>query len=693
VSAARSRGAPPALLAAVALACVALLAAVLPAPAAGSDGTTLTGLHVYGGDYWHADNEFRVEWDPNPPTPFASVVRFAIRGSGRTIMAGFPEQTVENPVAVRVFSVPPVPGVYWFEAWDYHPNDAFPNGPAVAVPVFFDDARPPAASVSAPAWVAPGTPVPINVTPPTGAPPVSGIQGYAVSIDAAASASPCARADRCAPAEVDLPSGIGAGSVSLSAPPEGISYVHAVAVSGSGMDSATAATRPIGVDGTPPQVRLEGAPAGWAAGPVKVTALATDPLSGMAPNGAGGPQTAIEVDGGPALLAPGAAASATVAGEGTHRVAYWGRDAVGNAGDGSLPFAHPAGTTVRIDETDPTVRFAAGDPGDPERIEATVADRLSGPAAGRGAIEVRPAGSGGGFQPLPTEAGRGRLVARWDSDDYPRGDYEFRAVGYDLAGNSAASTLGSAGAPLVLRNPVKRVARLAFGFGGDRLVLPRCARHDGARRCHRTVVRAFAKRPSSRSLPCCRGALVGGRLLDADGEPLPGQSVAVVERFARGARVGTRTTALTTDAHGAFHLRLAPGPSRQVSAAFAGTHRLTRAGGRQLRLRVRAGVRLRVSTARVRVGGAPVVFRGRIFHPEARIPPTGLPVQLEFRLPGMAWSEFRTLQTDSAGRFAYPYTFSDDDSAGVRFQFRAFVPATGNWAFAPATSRPLAVTG
>jgi hypothetical protein len=80
-------------------------------------------------------------------------------------------------------------------------------------------------------------------------------------------------------------------------------------------------------------------------------------------------------------------------------------------------------------------------------------------------------------------------------------------------------------------------------------------------------------------------------------------------------------------------------------------------------------------------------------HPEARIPPTGLPVQLEFRLPGIAWSEFRTLQTDSAGRFAYPYTFSDDDSAGVRFQFRAFVPATGNWAFAPATSRPLAVTG
>jgi hypothetical protein len=672
---------------------VALLAAALPAPAGASDGTTLTGLHVYGGDVWHADNEFRVEWDPNPPTPFASVVRFAIRGSGRTLLPGFPEQTVENPVAVRVFSVPPVPGVYWFEAWDYHPNDVFPNGPAVAVPVFFDDARPPAAAVSAPAWVAPGTPVPIHVTPPTEALPVSGIHGYAVSIDAAASASPCARADRCAPAEVDLASGIGADAISLPAPPEGISYVHAVAVSGSGMDSASAATRPIGVDGTPPQVRLEGTPSGWAAGPVKVTALATDPLSGMAADGPGGPETAIEVDDGPALLAPGATASATVAGEGTHKVAYWGRDAVGNAGDGSLPFAHPAQATIRIDETAPTVRFAAGDPEDPERIEATVADRLSGPAAGRGEIELRPAGSGGRFQPLPTEAQRGRLVARWSSDDYPHGDYEFRAVGYDAAENSAASTLGDAGTPLVLHNPVKRVARLAFGFGAGRLVFQRCARTDGARRCRRTTVRSFAKRPASRALPCCHAALVGGRLLGAGGEPLPGQSVDVVETFARGARAGTRTTTVTTDGDGAFHLRLAPGPSRQVSASFPGTRRLTRAGGRQLRLRVRAGVRLGVSTARVRVGGAPVVFHGRIVHPEARIPPTGLPVELEFRLPGMAWSEFRTLQTDSRGRFAYPYSFSDDDSAGVRFLFRAFVPATGNWAFAPANSRPLAVTG
>jgi hypothetical protein len=667
----------------------ALLALILPASASGSDGTTLTGLRVFGGAVWHTQNQFWVEWDPNPPTPFRSAVKYAVRGPGRTLLPGFPEQTVENPMSLILVSVPPAPGVYWLEAWDYHPDDVFPNGPASAVPLYFDNAHPAPVDVSAPAWVAAGSAVPVHVAAVNSS-PASGIRGYAVSIDAAAGGSPCAAVVSCTQEEMDLPGG--AGTVSVAAPGEGVGYVHAVAVSGSWLASASTTTVPIGVDGSPPQVRLEGDPTGWASGPVKVTALASDTLSGMAPVGAGGPTTAIEVDGGPPLLAPGATASVTVAGEGTHRVDYWGRDAVGNAGDGSLPFARPQTATVRIDETDPTVRFASGDPTDPERIEATVTDRLSGPA-GRGAIELRPAGSGGRFEALPTEAVRGKLVARWSSDDYPHGDYEFRAVGYDLAGNSATSTLTADGSRFVLRNPVKRVAQLAFGFGAEGLVVQRCVRADGARRCHQVVVRPFAKRPASRTLPCCRGTLVGGKLRDADGEPLAGQPVEVVETFARGARTGTRVTAATTDADGAFHLRLAPGPSRLVSAVFAGTRRLTRATGRRLRVRVRAGVRLRVSTTRVRVGGAPVVFRGRVFHPGARIPPTGLPVQLQFRLPGMAWSEFRTLQTDTAGRFAYPYTFSDDDSAGVRFQFRAFVPATGNWAFAPATSHPVAVTG
>src|SRR6202012_1444530 len=103
---------------------------------------------------------------------------------------------------------------------------------------------------------------------------------------------------------------------------------------------------------------------------------------------------------------------------------------------------------------------------------------------------------------------------------FPRGPYEFRATGFDVAGNATTTALGPGEAAFVLRNPVKREARLAFGFGAGRLVFQRCSRADGGRRCHRAVVRSFARRPPGRTVPCCHGALVGGLLVDAGGAPL-----------------------------------------------------------------------------------------------------------------------------------------------------------------------------
>jgi hypothetical protein len=677
-----------AILGALASLAVVLLAGLTAAPAPASDGYSITGLQVIEGGTWHSSPRFVVQWDPNPPTT-SSVIHWMVR----PLEGPMPGPAIlgEDPARLggTTIQLPPVPGVYIFESRQWSLSGP---GPEVTAPLYFDDARPGAVAIEAPAWVAAGSALPIHLSAPAGALPVSGIRGYAVSVDDAAAGSPCAAADRCAGGELDLSGGIGDTAATLQAPPEGISYVHARAVSGSGMSSTTA-TRMIGVDGTPPQVRLEGAPAGWADGPVRVTAIATDPLSGTAAAGPGGPVTAIGVDGSGPVPTPGASATAMVTGEGVHELVYWARDAVGNAGDGSDPFAQPATAKVRIDETDPVVRFLAGDPSDPERIEASVGDALAGPDQDRGTIAFRPLGDAGRFEPLPTAVHRGRLVARWNSDDFPHGPYEFRATGFDAAGNSSTTGLDEHGAPFVLQNPVKRETRLAFGFGASRLVFQRCSREAGSRRCHRTVVRSFARRPTGRTVPCCHGSVVGGRLLDPTGVPLAGQRVEVVEAFPRGSRERGRRTALTTDADGRFRTRLAPGPSREVSAEFLGTGRLTRAGAAPIHLRVRAAVHLRVSTTRVLVGGPPVVFSGRIAHPEAKIPPTGLSVHLEFRLPGMPWTEFRTVQSDAFGRFRYPYAFSDDDSAGVRFLFRASVPATGGWPFAPATSRPVAVTG
>lgn len=104
-------------------------------------------------------------------------------------------------------------------------------------------------------------------------------------------------------------------------------------------------------------------------------------------------------------------------------------------------------------------------------------------------------------------------------------------------------------------------------------------------------------------------------------------------------------------------------------------------------------IRLRTSATGAKIGGAPVVFSGQIGGAEARIPAEGRPVELQFRVGDTPWSEFRTVQTDARGRFRYPYSFSDDDSRGVRFQFRAYAPPQPGWPYAPGVSRPIAVTG
>jgi len=167
----------------------------------------------------------------------------------------------------------------------------------------------------------------------------------------------------------------------------------------------------------------------------------------------------------------------------------------------------------------------------------------------------------------------------------------------------------------------------------------------------------------------------------------------VVETFAAGAEPRRRTTFRPTDANGSFSLHLAPGPSRDVVAYFAGTSTLTRTTSPGAHVGVATGVRLRASAAAARVGGKPVVFSGAVRALGARDAVLGLPVELQFRYPGAGWRGFRTVEADRSGRFRYAYRFSDDDSRGVRFCFRAHVKGREGWPYEPGSSRPVTVTG
>jgi hypothetical protein len=666
-----------------------LLVLSLPTPARAA-GPEMVGLQVQGA-LWRPDNLFALVWQGNPTDVVGYRFRNVPWASQEVVAGSRAEARILLEIPVPPSGEPLERGEYQIEMWLWRQGEVGgERGPPAYETLRYDPVTPaPPAAVTVPSgWVDGRGPISAVVARPPAA-PVSGISGYAVSLTPRPGESPCVSPSRCFPSELDLPGGAADPQIVFGQVPEGVDYLNVVSVSGSGLASAPRSV-PIRVDATAPSVRFAGVPSGWVDHPVAVTATAEDPFSGIAPAGPNGPFTALAVDGGVPTQALGGAVGTIVSGQGTHLVAGWARDALGNAGAA----AGAPSATVRIDETAPRVGFATAQrPDDPELIVVQVADSLAGPSAERGAIEVRPAGTRRRFQPLPTDATATGLLARWSSDDFPPGSYEFRASGYDAAGNSTETTRRLDGKPMVLSNPIKVPTAVESGFGGARLVWQHCHRVDGGRRCQRESVTDFDSRPAVWTVPYGRSLRFGGVLRASGGAPLAGQAVEVVETFAPGSRLPQRRTTVTTRPDGRFDARLAPGPSRRVEAFFPGTRTLTRGSGRQVTMAVRAGVRLRASTTAARIGGRPVLFSGRLLAEEARIPRTGRPIELQFRLPGGEWTEFRSVQTDRRGRFRYPYAFTDDDSRGIRFQFRAVSPEQSDWPYRPAASASVAVTG
>ena len=649
---------------AIRVALLATLASIaLAAPAAATQAPI--ELRVDGGEEsWRPTQRFTLRWT-NPPGTIAAVHYRLLNPDGTLATE---EQTIGwAATEIDSLSVPPVPGAYRAEVWLEDGTGS--EGPPAGATLRFDNAPPAAAGpAQPPAWIGrTAFPYAIRVSHPAEPWPLSGIRGYAVSIDGSPGGRPCA-AGTCEEGEIDLHSGVEGDSLPVADLPEGVNYVHAVAVSGAGKPSAEVETAVLRVDETDPRTELSGVPEGWSRSPVALTARADDADSGMEPlPGLPSPFTAIRVDGVTPIVAPGGEAGTTVISSGVHSVAYYARDAAGNVNDGGGFNGHanrpPATAVVKIDREPPAVAFAnAQDPADPELIEARLADADSGIDPRRAWIAVRPAGSGGRFARLPSELSGGTLRAHWDSDAYPPGEYEFEAGARDRAGNAATSARRSSGAEMRLPAPLKLPVRIV-SRGGQRLV-----RYG-------------------------RGTWFGGRLLSGRHTPLAGVPVRIVERFAAGAGRGTRTSTVRSGSDGRFGLHLRPGPSRRVVAEIAPTPRTRAAAGEPLELTVRSHVGLRVSAARARVGGRPVVFRGRIAARGARVPAEGKTIELQFRLAGLPWSEFRSVRTDRRGRFRLAYRFSDDDSRGVRFRFRAYAPAQAGWPYEPAGSLPVTVTG
>ena len=258
-------------------------------------------------------------------------------------------------------------------------------GPAVSATLRFDDVRPgPARPLSPAGWIAGTMAAAISISSRRAAadlrhPRLRGLgrpRGRQLALR---------RAGRCSLAETDLRAGSADDSLARG-PARGHQRRQRRRRLGLGMRSDEAGSTVLRVDATAPRSAARRARR-LGHGPVRVAARRTDALSGMAAGGPSGPFTAIAVDGGVPRIELGAAAA-----HGHRRGHPHGRP--------STPATPPATSatarrrpTVAIDESPPRGRLRPSqDPAEPERIEATVADPLSGPDPGRGSIAVRPAG-------------------------------------------------------------------------------------------------------------------------------------------------------------------------------------------------------------------------------------------------------------------------------------------------------------
>ena len=363
---------------------------------------------------------------------------------------------------------------------------------------------------------------------------------------------------------------------------------------------------------------------------------------------------------------------------GIYSLKIWLRDEAGNEAASSAILV-----PLRFDDVPPGVAFeaTAADGGVPEQIRVQITDAHSGPASGE--IHYRRLGSEqwtelpAKFQPGES-AGAALLVAHLPSDLGP-GTYVFRADAADGAGNTASSTRRADGTEMTVRKipsePVAGVKRAEAARGKAR-IFARLGWHG--------------RRGTELTVPFRAGAVLSGRLLDAEGAGLAGRTLRVVSRPSRGALGRARIDAVRTGPHGGFRLPLAAGTSRRIAVSYAGDERLDRADRKPLTLRVRSGIDFEAVPHELRTGEA-VHFTGRVRTLGAPLPRRGKLVAIQYyEEAAKRWRPVIVTRSDHSGRFRASYRFRYvSGSASIRL--RAVALAEERWPYAPGASRPLTV--
>jgi hypothetical protein len=179
---------------------------------------------------------------------------------------------------------------------------------------------------------------------------------------------------------------------------------------------------------------------------------------------------------------------------------------------------------------------------------------------------------------------------------------------------------------------------------------------------------------------------VRGRLTNEHGLPIGGAVIRVASRVLTGDRGFRELPPVSTGPDGGFAYRAPRGPSRQIRLTYTPFAEDTQPAVTKLvRLKTRAGLRMRANRRRVGPGGR-VVFRGRLRG--GHVPRRGVLVVLQGHQRGFGWRTFKTVRA-RRGRFVGSYRFVR--AASGTFRFRAVVREQPTYPWATGRSRPVTV--
>lgn len=446
--------------------------------------------------------------------------------------------------------------------------------------------------------------------------------------------------------------------------PDGLSYAHLRAVSCAGVGGSIAHI-PLTIDKSAPSIAVtEPGPGGWYSESHKLTAslvAASEPDVSMA----------LALDGGALSYVPATTLDAPLV-DGIHDLEVHAKDALGNE---STLFAHG----VKIDATPPAAKFAAQDQAQPTVVSALATDAGAGVSSAH--LQFASAGSddwqafGSIAHPDGASAPSLQLSERFPDADLPAGRYRVRALIADAAGHRSASATADQQELLL---PLRSSPSVTAGFATPPVARKNCK----PRKCaHKIVGRRLGTRDFT---TVARGeqATLTGSLHAAGGDPLSNSEIEVYESVV--GRPKTLAAVVRTGPDGAYRFIAGAGPSRRITARFAGSDSQlpTEAVARFL---VRPTVRFRVSP--VRSGRQTKAwFSGRVIGPGATIPVSGLPITFEQRVKG-EWVPFPAhAVADANGRFSAARVFPPLRRP-LRFKLRAHVAHVDGWAYESGSSK------